>query len=177
MREKVGLNDDDVKRLFSKNVRFEVTDVSTRLQGCPSRVSSFRFLPLVREEAGALHVGQAHRRVIQDRLLRHQVAFSQVSILKPTPSSCMSDAQNETLEPFQLHDPTQAGPVPTVNDKPLARRMVDSSPINSSWTRHPCARLPDCPGIPSSSFIRRGLPSPSSSVTLTAMPPRSPGRP
>jgi len=29
------------------NVRFKVTDVSTRLQGCPSRVSSFRFLPLV----------------------------------------------------------------------------------------------------------------------------------
>ena len=57
------------------NVRFEVTDVSTRLQGCPSRVSSFRFLPLVREEAGALHVGQTHRRVIQDRQLRHQVAF------------------------------------------------------------------------------------------------------
>ena len=76
MREKVGLNDDDVKRLFSKNVRFEVTDVSTRLQGCPSRVSSFRFLPLVREEAGALHVGQAHRRVIQDRQLRHQVCQS-----------------------------------------------------------------------------------------------------
>ena len=67
-----------------RNVRVEeVTDVSTqtsstsslRLQGCPSRVSSFRFLPLVREEAGALHVGQAHRRVIQDRQLRHRVAF------------------------------------------------------------------------------------------------------
>ena len=59
-----------------ENVRFKVTDVSTTLQGCPSRVSSFRFLPLVGEEAGALHVGQAHRRVIQDRQLRHQVCQS-----------------------------------------------------------------------------------------------------
>ena len=30
----------------------------------------------------------------------------------------------------------------------------EASPINGSWTRHPCARLPDCQGVPSSSFIR-----------------------
>ena len=46
----------------------------------------------------------------------------------------MSDAQNETLEPFQLHDPTKAGPVPTVNDKPLAaadvQRLIDASITN-----------------------------------------------
>ena len=43
----------------------------------------------------------------------------------------MSEVQNETVEPFQLHDPTKAGPVPTVNDKPLAaadvRRLIDES--------------------------------------------------
>ena len=36
----------------------------------------------------------------------------------------MSEVQNEPVEPFRLHDPTKEGPVPTVNDKPLAAADV-----------------------------------------------------
>ena len=43
----------------------------------------------------------------------------------------MSEVQNEPVEPFRLHDPTKEGPVPTVNDKPLAaadvQRLIDES--------------------------------------------------
>ena len=39
-------------------------------------------------------------------------------------ASYMSEAQNEPVEPFKLHDPTKAGPAPTVNDKPFAAADV-----------------------------------------------------